>query len=616
MRAQVAPARSASNWTIMLWCITLSGALVFWPFCPDQTHVPRFLALSCSLWLSWILLRRDLQQGPGWNIFDAILLLWYGWSLASTSWSSSFSESLFYAQKVLLLLLTYRFFRHALQRDSASVQVEIGKISFLLLAVYGLVISFQLVEAGLTGSLDNDALYKKIGGYLGNKSLAAEFLVLLLALYAMAGIHTRWSKRLKMPFWLPVLVLGLILTLQVRTALLAILVGVCVYLVARAAGEVSFRPVLRKKILPVALILMGIAGAFMVWKGRGNDLAERLNPLQYLDSDTAKERRFVWAKTDLLNADHFWLGVGSGSWKLWLPSKSVEGGYRLTEGNVVFTRAHNDYLEARAETGIIGVVLFCGLWVLAFWLAGKALHQTAMPGLAAALGGCAAYCVIQYFDFPKERMEFQVLLAIFFAFMVHQAPSRPVPRPGIWWVLGLGGLSLAILIGFYRIKGEVHLNKMMDAQVSGNWRGLLSEARKAENRWLEYTDSATPIAWHEGVALYQTGQYDASVTAFDRAYQLNPWSFQVINNYASALVKVGKHQKAIPLYEKALGINPRYDEGKFNLSFVYSKLGDTLRARSWLDKIDTIPNAQTPADKEKNRVTLKRLGEFRAVLGK
>ncbi|HAD11019.1 MAG TPA: hypothetical protein DCF33_01140, partial [Saprospirales bacterium] len=499
-----------------------------------------------------------------------MLVLWYGWTLVSVSWSLSISEGLFYAQKILVLLLTYRFFRHALYRDQESVWKEMGKISLVLLLVYILVISSQLVVAWLAGKMNNEALYAQVGGFLGNKSLAAEYLVLLLALHALAGVYSPWSRKLKMPYWLPVLVTGLILILQVRTALLALLAGAAVYVVARAAGEPAFRPVLRKKILPVALILIGIASALMVWKGRGNDLAERLNPLQYLDSDTAKERRFVWAKTDLINADHFWLGVGSGSWKFWLPSKSIEGGYRLTEGNVVFTRAHNDYLEVRSETGIIGVVLFCGMWVLAFWLGGKALHMTFTPGLAAAMGGCAAYCVIQYFDFPRERMEFQVLLAIFFALMVHQAPSRPVQqRPGIWWVLGLLGLSLATLIGFYRIKGEVHLNKMMDAQVSRNWRGLLAEARKAENLWLEYTDSATPIAWHEGVALYQLGQFDASVTAFDRAYQLNPWSFQVINNYASALVKVGKHQNAIPLYEKALGINPRYDEGKFNLSFVY-----------------------------------------------
>lgn len=213
-------------------------------------------------------------------------------------------------------------------------------------------------------------------------------------------------------------------------------------------------------------------------------------------------------------------------------------------------------------------------------------------------------------------MEFQVLMGIFFAFMVHQAPSRPLPRPGIWWAFSIAGVSIALLIGIFRINGEVHLNKMMDAQVASNWRGLLKEARQAENFWLEYTDSATPIAWHEGVALYQLGQFEASTVAFARAYQLSPWSFQVINNYASALVKSGKYQDAIQLFEKAVDINPRYDEGKFNLSFVYSKLGDTLRARSWLDKIDTIPNPQTNPDKMKNRATLKQLKEFRAVLGK
>lgn len=560
-----------------------------------------------------MLLRKDLQQGPGWNYFDVLLLLWYGWSLVSVNWALSFSEGLFYAQKNLLLLLTYRFFRHALHRDSERTRREIGHVCLALVSVYGLVILFQLAEALLAGNMSNEALYVHIGGYLGNKSLAAEFLVLLLAVYALSGGQ---GGRLSMPYWLPVLLVVVILALQVRTALLALLVGGAVYTAARAVSEVDFRPVFWKKILPATLLLLGIAGALLAWKGRGNDLAERLNPFQYADSDTAKERRFVWYKTDLLNDDHYWLGVGSGAWKFWLPSKSIEGGYRLTEGNVVFTRAHNDYLEVRAETGMVGVVLFGGLWVLAFGLGCGVLRKLASPEIAAALGGGAAYCVIQYFDFPRERMEFQVLMGIFFAFMVHQAPSRPLPRPGIWWAFSIAGVSIALLIGIFRINGEVHLNKMMDAQVASNWRGLLKEARQAENFWLEYTDSATPIAWHEGVALYQLGQFEASTVAFARAYQLSPWSFQVINNYASALVKSGKYQDAIQLFEKAVDINPRYDEGKFNLSFVYSKLGDTLRARSWLDKIDTIPNPQTNPDKMKNRATLKQLKEFRAVLGK
>jgi tetratricopeptide (TPR) repeat protein len=109
-------------------------------------------------------------------------------------------------------------------------------------------------------------------------------------------------------------------------------------------------------------------------------------------------------------------------------------------------------------------------------------------------------------------------------------------------------------------------------------------------------------------------QPEKAVTAFERAYQLNPWSFQVINNYATGLVNLKRYQEAIPLFEKALRINPQYDEGKFNLSFVYYQMADYPQAESWLARVDTIPNPSTAADREKNRITLNRLREFQKAL--
>jgi tetratricopeptide (TPR) repeat protein len=162
--------------------------------------------------------------------------------------------------------------------------------------------------------------------------------------------------------------------------------------------------------------------------------------------------------------------------------------------------------------------------------------------------------------------------------------------------------------------GEVHNVRLLDAQEQGNWSKLASESILAENRFYEYTDAAIPIAWHEGVAWFQLGQFDKARIAFDRAYHLNPWSFQVINNYASTLVKLNRYQESLPLFEKALSINPRYDEGKFNLSFVYYQMGDYTRSGEWLTRVDTIARPSNPEDREKNRNTLKRLEEFTKVL--
>jgi tetratricopeptide (TPR) repeat protein len=205
-----------------------------------------------------------------------------------------------------------------------------------------------------------------------------------------------------------------------------------------------------------------------------------------------------------------------------------------------------------------------------------------------------------------------------FALIVHQSnfgEFRPAPtflRIGKY--LFILGLVFNLIIGWERMRGEVHNVRLLDAQERGDWSKVVSESFQAENCFYEYTDASIPIAWHEGVAWFQMGQFEKASTAFKRAYQLNPWSFQVINNYASALVKLKRYQESVPLFEKALGINPRYDDGKFNLSFVYYQLGDYKRSGEWLTRVDTIARPGNPEDREKNRNTLKRLEEFTKVL--
>lgn len=162
--------------------------------------------------------------------------------------------------------------------------------------------------------------------------------------------------------------------------------------------------------------------------------------------------------------------------------------------------------------------------------------------------------------------------------------------------------------------GEKHNVALLDAQAAKNWKGLAEESVAAENMFYEYTDVAVPLAWHEGIAWYQMNQMEKSVSAFEKAYRLNPWSFQVINNYASALVKHQQFEEAIPLYEQALRINPKFDDGKFNLSFVYFQLGDFPKSLEWLDKVDTIPNPGNDVDRQKNIELKSRQSEFRKAV--
>ena len=626
-----------SSWQILLWLVITGNALFFLPQCLDRSLAPRFFFLSLALLAGVFLVWKDLRGKADWRLhsFDLLLLAWYGLNLASIGWAFSWSEAVFYTQKVLLLFLTYWLLRQALAHDESAARQTFRQATTLLtFAVCGILLA-QLALAAMQHGLDNQELYNLDWFLFGNKSLTSEFLFFLLVfnvlLYEMpsSGEETNSNRSLVSPMpWLSiVLLLALILVLQTRAVYLAIVVGAAIYFPVRALTEPAFAQIFKKKILPAGVVALGLLAGFLAFKGAGNSLAERLNPLSYLESATANERRFVWYKTDLLNADHFWLGVGNGSWKFWFPSKNIEGGYRLQEQNVVFTRAHNDYLEVRSEMGMLGVALFCTLFGVAFlaavWMLRKRdIELRVRRDLLVLAVGLLGYCIIQYFDFPRERIEMQVALAIFFAYIAYHTRELWARLPGVFIgkfkfvFVGLAvvGLLFNIVIGWNRITGEIHNVRMMKEQAKRDNSRMIAEARAAENRFYEYNDVAVPLAWYEGIAFYQMNQPDKAVASFERAYRLNPWSFQVINNYASALVKSKRFSEAIPLYEKVVEINPRYDDGKFNLAYTWYQAGDIPKALEWLDRMDTIPNPKTDEERRKNAFTRQRQADFRKVI--
>ena len=616
---------------VVLWLAFFVNSLFLLPQVIDRYLISRFFFLSAVLLLGVAWLWRSWKQSADWRLggFDLLLLAWYGFNAASVGWAFSWSEGVFYTQKVLLLFGVYWLVRQALAADAAGTRTTLLRIFGGLTLVVSVVLIIQVGLAFQKYGLDNQHLYDYASGVFGNKGLAADFLFFLLTFNVLFERDYR-DRRL---FWLSVgVLLALILVLQVRTVYLAVVVGALLYFPGRALLEPGFRRVFWRRLLPAAVAGTGLLAAVLAWKGAGSTLAERLNPATYLESATANERRFVWYKTDVLNRDHYWWGVGNGSWKLWFPSKNIEGSYRLQEKSVVFTRAHNDYLEVRAEMGMVGAALFVALFVVAGLAALRMLIFTTEAqrregdvrarDLLALCVGLSGYCVIQYFDFPRERIEMQAILGLLFAWMAWECRSLWAALPGVslrrypatFMTLLAAGLAFNLYIGWSRINGETHTLRTLEAQGRGDFSTMVREAAAARNPYYEYNDVTLPLQWYEGIGYYQLNQVDSAVAAFEQAYRLNPWAFQVINNYASALVRAKRYGEAIELYQKALTINPRYDEGKFNIAYSWYALGDYTKALDWLSRVDTIPNPPGEDERKKNAATLQQKADFEKAI--
>ena len=607
--------------SLVLWLVIFANSLFLIWQCLDRYLAPRFLFLSVALIVALFVLRGDLFKRADWRFrtFDGLMLGWYGLNLASAFAAFSWSEGIFFAQKTLLLFTVYWLFRQLFHMDAPLVRKKMATVVIALTWVVCLLILGQIYFAFSESGLDNETLYKYASGVFGNKGLASDFLFFLLVLHIFLA---KEINSFRISVLNIIVLLGLILLLQTRTVYVSVAASTLLYGLGRGILDASFRPILLRRWLPIGIGAIGLLVALALVGGKGSSLSERLNPFTYGESASANERKFVWYKTNLLNEDHFWWGVGNGSWKFWLPSKTLQGAFRLQEKGIVFTRTHNDYLEIRAEMGMIGVTYFILLFVLAalalLWALQK--HRDKTHEILAISAGLLGYCIIQYFDFPRERIEMQVILALFFALSAYygagfwsKMPSIVLPesvKAPLGGLLVLG-LMFNTMIGWYRVTGEMHNVKMAIAYQKQDYNTVLREAQAAKNMFLEYNDVAIPFEWYEGTAAYKLKRPEQeAIQKYEAALQLNPWSFQVLNNYATALASAKKFEEAIPYFEKATYINPKYDEGKFNLAYSYTQLGNYDKALDWLSKVDTIANPKTKEEVKKNKAILDNKANF------
>jgi O-antigen ligase len=626
MKQNTAPEMADTAWRLRrisrwYWLLLGAGALALWPDCMDRYLAPRFFFVSLVLLAGVVFFWKSMAKGGRLYLPDLLMLGWYGWNVMSILWAFNASEAIFYAQRCAILALSYAWLRWSWQEDLRAVLYRIVQV---LAAIIALILAVQLYTAAREGGWNNEALYDHVSGVFGNKSLTADFLCLLLGLLIYAGAG-RQKNRLHLA--LVLLTLCFMVLLQVRTVYLAAGLGAAVYGIGRSRLDAAFRQRYRRQLLAlgigVALLAAGLLGVQRYAPGA---LPERLNPLTYGSSLSANERRFVWYKTDLLNADHYWLGVGNGSWKLYFPSKNIQGGYRLQEQNIVFTRVHNDYLEVRAEMGMMGVLWFIALFLApaagVFWRLRQEKTAAVQHDGWMLLALLAAYGVIQYFDFPRERIELQVYLGLILALSAGLGGavwrtralrvSPVLARTSM--VVAAALMAFNAWIGWRRIQGEIHTVRLLQAQAQRQYGVMLREARAAANPWYQYDDVALPLAYHEGTALFYLDEMEAAVRAFEKAYALNPWSFSVLNNYASALGQTGRNREAIPLLEKTVEINPKFDEGKLNLAYSWMELGRYDTALEWALRVDTIAQPGNEADRLKNRLTQERQAEFMKIL--
>jgi O-antigen ligase len=175
-----------------------------------------------------------------------------------------------------------------------------------------------------------------------------------------------------------------------------------------------------KHVLAGGLVLL-VAFLMVSWLGV-RQVLDRFSSLQSLEVTTGK-RASMRQDTWRIFLDHPWIGTGLGTIQTVFPAYET-----LYDGKVV-NHAHNDYLEALAETGSVGAA--CCAWFLGvlFFVSMRQLLQRDKPFAAAmhlsGLVACVGFLVHSLVDFNLHIPA----NAILFLLMAHLATGEITPSP-------------------------------------------------------------------------------------------------------------------------------------------------------------------------------------------
>ena len=170
-------------------------------------------------------------------------------------------------------------------------------------------------------------------------------------------------------------------------------------------------------IIALAVALIGSAGRDQIDTRVGTSMAGGLDFWHRVD---------IWRDTLRIFRDHALFGVGFGAWPEMFPH------YQRGPWPAEFLRnAHNDYVEAAAELGILGVIALTMIgWRIArlVWRRWSSIAPRAQLTIVALIAGMTAEGFHEAFDFSLTIPAIGFLFAIFAGLMVRIAVAR-APEP-------------------------------------------------------------------------------------------------------------------------------------------------------------------------------------------
>ncbi|HMJ74049.1 MAG TPA: O-antigen ligase family protein [Solirubrobacterales bacterium] len=263
----------------------------------------------------------------------------------------------------------------------------------------------------------------------------------------------------------------------------------------------------------------------------------------------AGESRYqFWSSAVNENASKPLTGTGSGTFEYWWTRNAT------VPENVRDT--HSLYLQTFGELGIVGLLILVAFLAVVLVGGGRRVLRTGRPELAAALAGCAAFCLAAVIDWMWQIPVLAVAFLLLSAVLVSvDERGGEEGGAGVRLPLRIAGVLIALVaiaaIAVPFASTSLVRQSENDAR-SGDLPAALSAARSAQNA---QPDAASPRL-QEALVLESQGDLRAAAAAADAATERESTNWRTWLVLSRIQAELGDASAAVRDYRRARTLNP------------------------------------------------------------
>jgi tetratricopeptide (TPR) repeat protein len=272
-----------------------------------------------------------------------------------------------------------------------------------------------------------------------------------------------------------------------------------------------------------------------------------------LTSFAGQSRYQLWQAAADQNASKPLTGTGPGTFEFWW----------AREGNEAETvrDAHSLYMQTLGELGIIGLALLVAFLLTVFASGARSLLRADdrdRPMFAAAIAGCAAFCITAAFDWMWQIPVLPVALLLLAAVLVaptmrSESTSSVVAR--LPFRLTAAAVAIAAVATIAIPLASTTLVRQSEADVrDGDLTGALEAARDAQGA---QPSAATPRL-QQALVLEELGELAPAAEAARAATERESTNWRTWLVLSRIEAERGRAPEAVRAYRKARSLNPHF----------------------------------------------------------